>query len=63
MKSAFIPFDERLAIIDEVIKPRLRRADRLTELPPNVRVGCPTRGVGSGVCAVCSRRPVAPGAA
>jgi adenosine deaminase len=22
MKSAFIPFDERLAIIDEVIKPR-----------------------------------------
>ena len=30
MKSAFIPFDERLAIIDEVIKPRLRRADRLT---------------------------------
>jgi adenosine deaminase len=22
MKSAFIPFDERLAVIDEVIKPR-----------------------------------------
>jgi adenosine deaminase len=22
MKSAFIPFDERLALIDEVIKPR-----------------------------------------
>jgi adenosine deaminase len=22
MKSAFLPFDERLAIIDEVIKPR-----------------------------------------
>ncbi|CKM63257.1 adenosine deaminase [Mycobacterium tuberculosis] len=22
MKSAFIPFDQRLAIIDEVIKPR-----------------------------------------
>jgi adenosine deaminase len=22
MKSAFIPFDERLAIIDDVIKPR-----------------------------------------
>ena len=28
MKSAFIPFDERLALIDDVIKPRLRRACR-----------------------------------
>ena len=26
MKSAFIPFDERLALIDEVIKPGLRRS-------------------------------------
>ena len=25
MKSAFMPFDERLAIIDEVVKPGLRR--------------------------------------
>ena len=29
MKSAFIPFDERLAIIDDVIKPALRRPHRL----------------------------------
>ncbi len=34
MKSAFIHFDERLAIIDEVIKPRLRGADRLTRAGP-----------------------------
>jgi len=32
MKSAFIPFDERLAIIDEVIKPRYAVADRV--VPP-----------------------------
>ena len=26
MKSAFLPFDERLALIDDIIKPGLRRA-------------------------------------
>ena len=37
MESAFIPFDERLAIIDDVIKPRyamLMGSDRFVELDP-----------------------------
>ena len=43
MKSAFLPFDERLAIIDDVVKPRYADARRLT-------AGCysPVRGVAPG---------------